>query len=238
MNNLTAPAGATPGGQIIVPNTVKNQGNSAAGGFYVTYYLTKTQDLDNATMLGSHYIPSNDYLGIFGAGASKSDNTVLNIPSNIAAGQYYFAAVADGFNTVDETNENNNVFFKSAKINIKNGAELVMTSLNVPTNGLRGRTITVSNTVKNQGNKTTGGFYVTYYLTTAQNIGNWTKIGSRYIKSLAIGASDTANITLNIPSTIALGQYYIAATVDSTKLITEVNESNNNQYSTGTISIK
>jgi subtilase family serine protease len=36
---ITAPARGVKGNTIIVPNTIKNQGNTAAGGFYVSYYL-------------------------------------------------------------------------------------------------------------------------------------------------------------------------------------------------------
>lgn len=232
VTNLTAPYGGAPGGHIIVPNTVKNQGNNASGSFYVTYYLTPNTNFNNKIELGSQYTPSNDYDGIFVAGKSKTYNTILKIPSTVAVGQYYVAAVIDSHKSVIETNENNNVLFSATKLKIqKVGPDLLVTSIAAPANGIRGRTITVSNTVKNQGNMATNGFYVNYYLTPTQSLNSRIYIGCRYIKSLAAGASNTNNTILSIPSTIAVGQYYIAAVADGTRLITEVNEANNNGYS-------
>jgi subtilase family serine protease len=239
VTNLTAPYGGAPGGHIIVPNTVKNQGNNASGSFYVTYYLTPNTNFNNKIELGSQYTPSNDYDGIFVAGKSKTYNTILKIPSTVAVGQYYVAAVIDSHKSVIETNENNNVLFSATKLKIqKVGPDLLVTSIAAPANGIRGRTITVSNTVKNQGNMATNGFYVNYYLTPAQNLNSRIYIGCRYIKSLAAGASNTNNTILSIPSTIAVGQYYIAAVADGTRLITEVNEANNNGYSAFKIKVQ
>lgn len=237
ITNLTAPSGGALGGQIIVPNTVKNQGNNTAGGFYVAYYLTPEKNIDNITYLGFQQIQSNDYFGYFVAGASKSDNTLLNIPHNIPVGEYYIVALADSYESVNESDENNNWFFSTAKINIQSGNDLLITSITVPANGIRDRTITVTNTVKNQGNLAASGFYVTYYLTTTPNLNEKTKIGTRYITSLAAGATNTDKTILNIPSTVKVGQYYIAAVADSTQLINEVNEANNNRYSAGKITV-
>jgi subtilase family serine protease len=239
VTNLTAPYGGAPGGHIIVPNTVKNQGNNASGSFYVTYYLTPNTNFNNKIELGSQYTPSNDYDGIFVAGKSKTYNTILKIPSTVAVGQYYVAAVIDSHKSVIETNENNNVLFSATKLKIqKVGPDLLVTSIAAPANGIRGRTITVSNTVKNQGNMATNGFYVNYYLTPTQSLNSRIYIGCRYIKSLAAGASNTNNTILSIPSTIAVGQYYIAAVADGTRLITEVNEANNNGYSAFKIKVQ
>jgi subtilase family serine protease len=238
ITNLTAPSGGALGGQIIVPNTVKNQGNNTAGGFYVAYYLTPEKNIDNITYLGFQQIQSNDYFGYFVAGASKSDNTLLNIPHNIPVGEYYIVALADSYESVNESDENNNWFFSTAKINIQSGNDLLITSITVPANGIRDRTITVTNTVKNQGNLAASGFYVTYYLTTTPNLNEKTKIGTRYITSLAAGATNTDKTILNIPSTVKVGQYYIAAVADSTQLINEVNEANNNRYSSYMINVQ
>jgi subtilase family serine protease len=239
ISNLTAPAGGAPGGQIVVPNTVKNQGNNASGSFYVTYYLAPNTSFNNMIEVGSQYTPSNDYDGIFVAGKSKNYNTILKIPSTVAVGQYYVVAVIDSHESVTETNENNNVLFSDTKMKVqKVGPDLLVTSIAAPANGIRGRTITVSNTVKNQGNMATNGFYVNYYLTPTQNLNSRIYIGCRYIKSVAAGATNTSNTVLSIPSTVTVGQYYIAAVADSTKLITEVNEANNNGFSSYKIKVQ
>ena len=66
--------------------------------------------------------------------------------------------------------------------------DLVVTHVTVPVQGVKGCNIIVSNTIKNQGNGTTGGFRVNYYLKKSLNSVS-IYIGQRYIKSLGSDAS-------------------------------------------------
>ena len=118
------------------------------------------------------------------------------------------------------------------KINTKI-KDLTVTKVTAPTNGVKGNTITVPNTVKNQGNIATGGFYVNYYLINNSNI----YIGQRYINSLAAGASNSQNTKLSIPLNITNSSYSIMAYADNTKLVNESNENNNYKYSPTKIQI-
>ncbi len=231
ITSITVPANGIRDRTITVTNTVKNQGNLAASGFYVTYYLTTTPNLNEKTKIGTRYITS------LAAGATNTDKTILNIPSTVKVGQYYIAAVADSTQLINEVNEANNNRYSSYMINVQDGRDLLIDSISTVAIGVPGRTITVTNTVKNQGNLAASGFYVTYYLTTAPNLNEKTKIGTRYITSLAAGTTNTDKTILNIPSTVKVGQYYIAAVADSTQLINEVNEANNNRYSAGKITV-
>ena len=52
--------------------------------------------------------------------------------------------------------------------------DLVVTSITAPTTGVKGKTVTVSNTIKNQGNTATKGFWVNYYLRPAQLVQAYT----------------------------------------------------------------
>ena len=104
--------------------------------------------------------------------------------------------------------------------------DLIVTQVTAPTKGVKGHTITVSNTIKNQGNAATTGFYVNYYLkksSTSSNI----YIGKRYITSLGAGASNHQNTKLKLPTSIKSANYFIIAYADSTKLVKESIETNN-----------
>src|SRR5664279_124035 len=86
--------------------------------------------------------------------------------------------------------------------------DLVVKNITVSAIGVKGKTITVTNSIKNQGNTATKGFYVNYYL---KNTPSSTAIyiGQRYISSLAAGATNTQNTQLTIPTTITNASYYI-----------------------------
>ena len=118
------------------------------------------------------------------------------------------------------------------KINTKI-KDLIVTQVTAPAEGIKGNTITVPNTVKNQGNTATGGFYVNYYLINNSPI----YIGQRYISSLAAGASNSQNTKLSIPLNITNSNYSIMAYADDTKLVNESNENNNYKYSPTKIQI-
>ena len=119
------------------------------------------------------------------------------------------------------------------KINTKL-KDLTVTKVTAPTIGVKGNTITVPNTVKNQGNTAIGGFYVSYYLISNSHI----YLGKRYISSLAAGASNNHNTKLKIPLNITSSSYYIDVYADITKIISESKEYNNFRYSTTKIQIR
>ena len=118
------------------------------------------------------------------------------------------------------------------KINT-NIKDLIVTQVTAPSFGIKGNTITVPNTIKNQGNTATGGFYVRFYLISNSSI----SIGQRYISSLAAGASNSQNTKLSIPINITSSGYYIDVYADSSKIVTESKENNNYRYSTTKIQI-
>ncbi len=123
-------------------------------------------------------------------------------------------------------------------VNVLDGCDLVVTGVTAPVMGIRGTQVMVSNTVKNVGNVAGAGFYVTYYLTSARSLGGTIyNVGCRYVGGLAAGASSTADSVLTVPVGVPVGQYYVAAFVDSTRLVNEVVESNNAGYTTSKISL-
>ena len=118
VTQVTAPRIGVKGNTITVPNTVKNRGNTATGGFYVKYYLIG----DSIIYIGQRYISS------LAAGASNSQSTKLSIPLNITSSSYYVDVYADKTNLVSESNESNNYKYSSTKIQITNARPIYLTS--------------------------------------------------------------------------------------------------------------
>lgn len=110
-----------------------------------------------------------------------------------------------------------------------------------------GKKVSVSDTVKNQGNSSAGSFSVGYYLSkdTAYSTDDLplmsTSGGStpctRSVSSLGVGTpSSVSNKTCYKPSnTVTDQKYYVLVVDDQTKQVIESNESNNTSASTGTV---
>lgn len=124
VTKVTAPIRGVKGNTIIVPNTIKNQGNTATSGFWVSYYL-KISSTSSNNYIGQRFINS------LAAGASNSQNTQLSIPINITSSNYYIMAYADSSKLVNESYETNNYRYSSTKIQIINCRPIYITSDNI-----------------------------------------------------------------------------------------------------------
>ena len=116
--------------------------------------------------------------------------------------------------------------------------DLTITAFNGPDTGIRGRTIAVDATIKNQGALTASGFYVRYYLSTDATVTTGDRLlYTRYVSSLAKGASSSTRNYVTIPTTVARGTYYLGGIVDATYRVSEINEGNNVKVDTGRLRI-
>ena len=230
--SISGPAAAQPGKSITIVNTVQNTGSQNSNPFRIYFYLSK----DSTTT--TSYIPLGyrDISGINGNSISISYYTPVTIPPNLI-GSYHIVAIVDSSNGQCETNELNNIVVSSNTINI-GAPDLVITSITTgSTSYKKGSTITIPNTVKNQGNVGANGFYVNFYLSKDSSITTSdTYLGQRYISSLSAGATNSASNSFTLPSNIS-GSYYVGAIADSTNSVAETNELNNIGVSSNTISI-
>ena len=96
---------------IIVSNTIKNLGNTATSGFWVSYYAT-TSKTSQGTYLGERYISS------LAPGASNQQNTQLTIPTTISPGSYFIMVKADSTGIIKESNENNNIMYSPTTVSV------------------------------------------------------------------------------------------------------------------------
>lgn len=224
---VTAPAAGGAGQTISVSDTTKNNGGCPAGASTTKYYFSTNSTWDTGdAYIGERAVPA------LTAGATNTGNSSVTIPGGTTTATCYIIARADANGAVAELNETNNNKSKSIKI----GPDLFVYSLYAPSSAVRGSTINVNDTTKNKGGGSSGPSTNRFYLSTntTYDAGD-TSLGSRAVPSLAAGASNAGSISVNIPSGIAAGAYYIIARSDADGVVAETNEANNNKYRAITI---
>ena len=217
--NLSLPTIIGPGQSITITETIKNQGEGAAGHTLTHFYLsTDSRVNETDTLLGSRSVPA------LAAGASNSKSTTISIPADTAVGNWYFLAMADGENVVTETSEVNNVYARYVQI----GPDLRISSLSVPTTVGPGQSISITETTKNQGGALAEASTTQFFLSTNSSVDESDiLLGNRSVPALATGASNSKSTTITIPADTAVGNWYILAMADSEEVVTETSEGNN-----------
>ncbi|MCB9771470.1 MAG: cellulase family glycosylhydrolase [Candidatus Omnitrophica bacterium] len=221
----TTAVNISPGSQLTLSNSIKNTGLVNSESFVVSFYLSTDAvfgGADDIALTGTRNITS-----LF-ANVELTAGTIVTIPANTPTGNYYLCAQIDSANTVIETNEVNNTLCTTARVMVA-PPDFIVTALSGPTATTTGSNITVSNTIKNQGQGGgSGAFAIAYYLsldaviTTAD-----LRLGSRSVSTLNASALSSASTVLAIPATVVPGNYYLGAIVDYTNLRSESNETNN-----------
>jgi subtilisin family serine protease/subtilase family serine protease len=215
---VTAPALAAAGSSISVGDVTANQGSAAAGTSSTGFYLSTNGSVDASDLfLGSRTV------GGLVAGAASSATTVLQLPADLVAGNYYVIAVADWNSAVAETVESNNSRSDVMPI----GGDLVVYSLTVSGGGAPNASLTVTDTVKNQGAAvppSETGFYFSINSTFEPTD---VFLGSRAVPALGTSATSVSTTTLTVPGGTLPGSYYVIAVADWRTAITESLESNN-----------
>lgn len=111
ISSLTAPISASPGQNISINDTTKNDDLGGTLETLTIFYLSADSAIDvGDLLLGDRLVSA------LSAGASSSGTTNVTIPPETAAGSYYIIAVADGSDIVYETNENNNSMSRAITI--------------------------------------------------------------------------------------------------------------------------
>ena len=107
LNQTISTGSAGTGSEISVGYTEANNGDAAAAAHKVNFYLSAdailTPGQNNDTIWSSKDIP-----GLAANGNTGTLTATLKLACSIAPGNYYVFIVADGANTVFESNENNN----------------------------------------------------------------------------------------------------------------------------------
>ncbi len=223
VSSLSAPAKAKQSSTISITDSTRNEGPAPTGPSITSFYFStnKTYGPEDI-LLNSRTVPALD------PAETSSASTSVTIPIGTPAGTYFILAVADANNTVTESNESNNLNYRS--INIV-GPDLIVSVLSIPDTAAAGSTISVTDTTKNQGVDTAGASTTNFYLSTNKTFDSRdVLLGSRMVPSLAPGATSSGSTPVNIPSGIKAGTYYIIAIADGDKVVPESTEGNNSRY--------
>ncbi len=106
--------------------------------------------------------------------------------------------------------------------------DLTPKSVSGPSTAGMGQTISASAVIKNQGGSDAGYFHVSLYLSTDATITSAdTYIGDATLNSLAAGAQQTVTISGTIPTSQALGTYYLGVIANPWNEVQETDLTNN-----------
>ncbi len=219
VESLTSPPSAGAGDTIALGDTTRNAGAGLATASTTRYYLSADAILDAADIvLASRSVPA------LAPGASHAGSASATLPAATPAGTYFILVKADGDDAQLETEEANNVTFRSLQL----GPDLAVWGFGVPWAAAAGQAITVTDTTRNQGPGAAPASTTAFYLSSdaaldAADIA----LGSRAVPALAAGDSHAASTAITIPAGTATGSYYVIARADAADAVAELYESNN-----------
>jgi subtilase family serine protease len=221
----TTPAALTPGANVSVMNTVKNQGAAAAGAFDIGFYLSSTNVLDGSAVL----LTTRRVLSLSG-GAVSTATTPVRLPSNQSAGSYFVLVRADSGGEVIEADEDNNVRATASTISVVRPDLIVTTVTATPAVIAPGANISVTHTVRNIA-PAAGIAPATVsrlYLASSASpvIAGQPVLGDVSVPPLAGGATATVTRSIQVPAVTAPGKYWIIADANATDAALETSSLN------------
>ena len=223
MTAVTIPATAAAGRPLAVTTTLRNGGPAPSVGFTVRFYLSTDGTLD-----GSDVVLGARTMGGLGAGASRTDVTMVTVPANTSVpGVYQVVAVVDGLGRA-ELDTTNNAAASSAVTITAYRPDLTLSAVSAPTGAAAGRSLAVTTTTRNAGPAPAGAFTIRFYLSADELFDSGdVLLGTRAIGGLGAGASRTDVTTVTVPSgTTVPGSYRILGVVDAGQQA-ELDTSNN-----------
>jgi subtilisin family serine protease len=219
VGTLSVPAAAGAGDSIAVSESTSNAGGGGAEASVTQYFLSANSAWDAADLsLGGRSVPA------LPAGTSNSESLVVVIPEGTAPGTWYLIAKTDAEGLVSETAETNNTAARSIKI----GADLIVSTASAPTLAGAGQSVTVTETIKNQGGGTAESSTTMYYLSTDTTLDAAdVLIGSRSVPALPAGQSSSGSTLVLIPPGTPTAGWQIIAQADGGQVVSETTETNN-----------
>ena len=225
VSSLTDPPAAPVSGRAFsVTDTVKNNGAAPAGISTTGYYFSTitTKDKTAIALKGARSVPA------LNPGAESAGTVSVTIPIGIRPGEYYLLACADDKKKIKEKSKSNNCTASAGKTTMAK-PDLIETTVTAGKTVMTpGTTLKLSDTVKNQGATMSGLSATGYYLSsTATKDAASVLLKRRQVKKLNPEASSSGSVTAKIPSSTALGDYYIIACADDQAKVDESDEANN-----------
>ncbi len=225
------PTSVQSGSNLIMTHTVRNNGQSDAAPFRISYYLSTNTTLDASDQLLNY----SDYVsGLSASSQYTSATQIINIPASTTAGSYYLIAFIDSDNVVSESSESNNknaTFVTITNPPVAPDLRIELSSLS-STSVQKGSVVTANYAFYNSGGAA-GAFSNRFVLST--NTTYSTDDIVLYTSSVGSYAANSSDLgltqSLTIPTTVTPGNYYVVAYADYANQIAESNETNNGSFS-------
>jgi subtilisin family serine protease/subtilase family serine protease len=217
---MSTPAVAGADADIVVSDSTKNQGTGPSTPSSTGFYLSTNVTLDATDVfIGSRPVSA------LSPGTTETVQTTLHLPATTATGSYFLIAKTDWNGTVAEGNETNNT---RPSATIKIGPDLIVSLLTVPSAAAAGSTFVVTEATKNQGGGVAPATVTRFYLSRDSVVdASDVVLGNRTLPMLPANATDQVNTTLALPTSTAVGSYYVIAQSDATQAVAETTEANN-----------
>ncbi len=241
-----------PGDTGTLSLTLTNNGNiPAAKTIYVKIYASATTERGaDAVRIATNTVGID-----LAAGATQEAAIELTMPSSLPAGEYFLIAEIDSSNRIEESDETNNdavsetvVEFEQPEIDLAAEVTAVTFEPTVaagPIVGvgtdrvLPGDTGTIDLTVSNSGNvRAAKTVYVSVYASpTPERGADAVRLLKKTVPLNVAGDNGTQDISLDLtmPSSLATGEYFLIAHIDSSNTIAERDETNNDAASETTV---
>ncbi len=205
---------------------ISNLGNTYSSSSNVGYYLS----VDSLFDANDIYLNNSNIYQV-SAGQSTTTNNYYTIPNTITPGNYYLLFYIDYSNNISETNENNNVTGIPLTI-VAPTFDFQIIQVTTPLNCVKGTSFNETYTIKNSGSSISNSVNTEFYISNDTIFDNSdTFLNSTTNYNIGVNSSTNGNIYITIPTTVAIGNYYILTIVDRLNQISETNENNNIKHS-------
>ncbi|PSF35190.1 hypothetical protein C7H19_17570 [Aphanothece hegewaldii CCALA 016] len=230
ISDLTVPSDAVGGDYLTIDYTIANQGLGSTdwNGSNNKFYLST-----DATLTNSDIYIGSDYTYSMEAGTSQNSSAYIYLDETITTGTYYLFAQADGDKYIAESNETNNLRYKTINITEAPKPDLLITKLVAPQTVTAGYSLDVTFTLRNKGDASTGWygsdtkFYLSQDTVIDANDTYLDQVSSYYVDP---DTSSTEKASIALSSKLAGGNYYLIAKADGNNDLVEKNENNNTFY--------
>jgi len=224
------------GKQVVVEDSLKNQGDTAAGASETRYYLSPT----TAKTAASHLLTGNRKVPDLAPGAISTGLVPVTVPAATVAGSYYVLACANDTGTVKEVIKVKNCIAAKTKLAVHVGPELVETAASISGSSVvAGKSFVVDDTAKNQGDIAAGPSVTRYYLstTTTKTSASHLLGGNRQVPALAPHLSSAGSATVTVPKATAAGNYHVLACANDTGKVVEAEKVNSCRATAKTLAV-
>ena len=244
--SCTAPSTGVVGDNI--DSTITVGFDNDPGGSYIansgTFYWAMYLSTDSTITSNDEQVGSDQYESSISGGSYSTDtlSTTNRIPSSMNPGTYYWGFLIDVRTDVDEQSETNNAYTCSTQITIEDDlADVVADSVGTSTSSVvMGDTISVTYRIENDGHDYTGSFHWKLYLSTDTTITtNDVYVDEFSQSSISSGYySSGTKYSVQIPTGINPGYYYLGMIADNRNSVTELDETNNVVADTGRLDVE